>query len=136
MVSLLADEAVASGTPLGEDEKRVLASEVRRGDPVSEDLRQRAKKLIEQMLARERAASTEADPKSFANSMEWAGDLAYPNIIALTEEVITAGGLGRMPTLHGRAWLKDRAQLIGCAVLAVLFMMLAVLIGGLIFPRK
>jgi hypothetical protein len=136
MVSLLSYEADNSGTPFSEEEKEMLAGEARRGEPVPEDLRQRTKKLIEQILKRERAASSEANAKSFVNSVGWAGDRVYPNIVALTEEVITGGGFGGPPQLHGRAWIKDRSHLIGCALLAVLLMMLAILILGFILRWK
>jgi hypothetical protein len=56
-----------------EDEKKILASECSSEKAVPEELRQRAKKLIEQLLRKETSGAV-TDPKSFANSLEWAGD--------------------------------------------------------------
>jgi hypothetical protein len=136
MVSLLDQEAIASGTPLTEYEKIILASEYSTREPIPEELHQKAKQLIAQMLQRERGATTEESAKSFASSIEWADDQAYPNIVALVEEVITGGGFGRMPAPRGRRWLSDRAKLIGCAFLAVLFMFLIVAALAFFSSRK
>jgi hypothetical protein len=131
MVSLLSQEADISGTPLTETEKEILSSET---VPLSEESRQKASKLIGQILERDQAAANES-PKSFAACLEWL-DPEYPNIAALAEEVITSGGFGKLPRLHGQRWVKDRAQLIGCGLLVVLFMFLVVIVCGLIFGRK
>jgi hypothetical protein len=126
MVSLLSQEADGSGIPLTDIEKNILASEYSIREPVSKELQEKAKQLIAQIFQRERGASKEESRKSFSSSIEWAGDQSYPNIVAIAEEVITGGGFGPMPPLRGRTWLKDRAQLVGCAILAVLFMFLIV----------
>lgn len=133
MVTLLSEEADKQGTPLNEMEKEILASELGRAIP--EDLRMRSCKLIEKIIEREKSTDNN-DPKSFIASFEWASDNAYPQIVALTEEVITSGGLGHLPPLHGRSWIKDRTQLIGCGLLVVVFMLLIVGICGLVFERK
>jgi hypothetical protein len=130
MVLLLSEEAEESGAPLSEEEKEVLAREAAPREPLPEELRQRVRRLIEQILERERGAATEAGPKSFLNSLEWAGDQDYPNIVALTEEVILGGGFGELPPVHGRAWIKDKALLIGFALAAVFLMMVVVVIVG------
>jgi hypothetical protein len=127
MVSLLSQEAVRSGIPLTEAEERILVAEFVPGLPITEDFHERTKRLIGQILQRERETPLEERTKSFVSSIEWAGDQNYPNIVAIAEEVITGGGLGPMPPLRGRAWLKDRTKLIGCAFFAVLCLMLIIL---------
>ncbi len=137
MVSLLAKEAEIAGTPFGEAERKILLREAAPAEPVPEQLQQRAKKLIEQLLRKEQSSASSADPKSFDNSLEWAGDPGYPNIVALTEEVVCSGGsLKALPRLHGRRWLKDTTQLVGCAFSVVLLMLLIVVVIGLVFQRK
>jgi len=134
MVELLSQEADRHGTPLNDMEKKMLASESGRGVP--EDLRIRSHKLIEEILEREKSTDIKDDPKSFLASFEWASDNAHSQIVALTEEVITGGGFGHLPPLHGRRWIKDRAQLIGCGLLLVLIVMLIVATCGLILRKK
>jgi hypothetical protein len=136
MVVLLSQEADRHGTSLNQTEKKMLTSESGPGEPFPEDLRIRLHKLIEEIIEREKNTDAKNDPKSFLASLEWAGDNAYPQIVALTEEVIMGGGFRHLPPLHGRSWVKDRAQLIGCGFLLVLIMMLIVVICGLIFQRK
>jgi len=52
---------------------------------------------------------------------------------ALAEEVITSGGSGGLPQLHGARLIKDRAQLVGCAIaLVVALTAIAVAIGFLL----
>jgi|HubBroStandDraft_6_1064221.scaffolds.fasta_scaffold745816_1 hypothetical protein len=136
MVSLLSQEAVRSGIPLSEAEERILASEYVPSQPIDEDLHERTKRLIAQTLQRERETPAGEDTKSFRSSIGWAGDQNYPNIVAVAEEVITGGGLGRIPPLRGRAWLKDRTKLIGCAFVAVLVMFLVVAVVTFFFSRK
>jgi hypothetical protein len=132
MVSLLSEEADRSGTPLTDVEREVLSSET--ASP-TEDLRQKASKLIRQIFEREQATAPKENPKSFGACLEWV-EPDYPNIAALAEEVITSGGFGNVPPLHGRRWVKDRAQLIGCGVLVVLLMLLIVAVWSLISSRK
>jgi len=136
MVVLLSQEADRHGTPLKETEKKLLISESGRGESLPEDLRMRLHKLIVEILEREKTTDIRNDPKSFLTSFEWASDNAYSLIVALTEEVITGSGFGPLPPRHGREWIKDRAQLIGCGLLLVLIMMLIVVICGVIFQKK
>jgi len=96
----------------------------------------RLHKLIGEILEREKAKGIKNDPKSFLASFEWASNNACPEIVALTEEVVTGGGFGPLPPPHGRRWIKDRAQVIGCGLLLVLIMMVIVAICGLIFQKK
>ncbi len=136
MVSLLSEEAVLSGISLSEAEERILASEFAPRLPIAEDLHERTKRLIAQILQRERETPQEERTKSFVSSIEWAGDQNYPNIVAIAEEVITGRGLGPMPPLRGRAWLKDRTKLIACAFVAVLFIFLIVAAVTFFSSRK
>jgi hypothetical protein len=136
MVALLCKEAESAGTPFTEDEKQILASESSFEKPVPEELRQRAKKLIEELLSKEQTSGAVTDPKSFDNFLEWAGDPGYPNIVAITEEVVTSGSLKVQPQLHGRRRVKDRIQLLGCALSIVLLMFLIVGILTVVFHGK
>jgi hypothetical protein len=114
MIELLSKEAAHAGTPFNPDEKKILRSKASSGEAIPEELRRKSKTLIEQLLNREKAAETRSDPKSFNNSLGWAGESSYPNIVALTEEVVTSGTDD--VRLHGRRWVKDQIQLLGCAV--------------------
>jgi hypothetical protein len=137
MVSLLAKEAESTGTPFSEAERKILLREAAPTQSVPEELRQRTKKLIEQLLRKEQTSESSADPKNFGNSLEWAGEPGYPNIVALAEEVVCSGGsLKALPRLHGRRWLKDRTQLVVCAFSVVLLMFLIVVVAGLVFQHK
>jgi hypothetical protein len=132
MVSLLSEEADRCGTPLSDAEREILSSET---VSPSEELRQRVLKLIGQIFEREQGTASKEDPKSFGACLEWV-EPDYPNIAALAEEVITSGGFGTVPPLHGRRWVKDRTQLIGCGLLVVLFLFLVVAVWSLIANRK
>jgi hypothetical protein len=134
MVALLSKEAENAGTPFSADEKKILRSETS-GESVPEELRQKSRKLIEQLLKKEQTREADKDPKSFDSSLQWAGDREYPNIVALTEEVIMSGGFGVLP-LHGRRLAKDRMQLVGCALSVVLFMFLIVAAFSVFFQGK
>jgi hypothetical protein len=137
MVALLSKEAESAGTPFSEDDKKILASESRAEESVPEELRQKAKKLIEELLRKEQSSGAVTDPKSFDNSLEWAGQPGYPNIVALTEEVVASGGsLKTLPKLHGKRWANDRFQLLGCGLSIVLLMFLIVGILTVVFHRK
>ena len=129
MIELLSKEAESAGTPFDLTEKKILRSKASNKEPVPEELRRKSESLIEQLLKREQSAETISDPKSFNNSLGWAGESSYPNIVALTEEVVMSG-TGDL-RLHGRRWVKDQFQLLGCAVLVILFMIL--LVAGLSF---
>jgi hypothetical protein len=123
MVSLLSEQADRCGIPSSETV------------PPSQELRQKALKLIRQIFERERATPSEENPKSFGACLEWV-EPDYPNIAALAEEFITSSGFGKAPPLRGWRWVKERAQLIGCGVFVVLFMFLVVIVWSLISSRK
>jgi hypothetical protein len=140
MVELLAAEAANAGTPFSEAEKLALAS----GSSSShlgletlahEDFRQRDKKLIEQILERERRSATN-EPKSFGNSLEWAGDGSYPEIVALTESVVLEMRKKLPRAARYWLWIKDGLQLMGCGLLVVLGMLAAVIVAGFVFHWK
>jgi hypothetical protein len=129
MIELLSNEAEHSGTPFNADEKEILRSKASVGEPIPEELRRKFKTLIGQLLNREQAAKTSSEPKSFNNSLGWAGESSYPNIVVLTEEVVMSG-TGEL-RLRGWRRAKDQIQLLGCAVVVILVMLL--LVAGLSF---
>jgi hypothetical protein len=134
MMELLSKEGEDAGTPFDATERKILCSGASNKAPVPEELQRKSKTLIEQLLRREQTTETSKDPKSFNNSLEWAGESSYPNIVALTEEVVTSGtGVLR---LHGRGWAKDKIQLVGCALAVVLLMFLLVVSFSVIFHGK
>ena len=134
MMELLCKEGEDAGTPFDATERKILCSEASVRAPVPEELQRKSKTLIEQLLRREQTTETGNDPKSFTNSLEWAGDSSYPNIVALTEDVVTSGtGVLR---LHGRAWAKDKSQLVGCALAVVIIIFLLVVSFAVIFHWK
>jgi hypothetical protein len=129
MVALIAAEAERSGTPLNDAEKQMLLDHPE--TIVPEDFRTKTKKLIEQTF------NYEADPDnplSLGNSVEWAGDGAYPTIVALTEEVMLERG--EKTRLRGRRQIFDLIQLVGCAVVAVILMSLVVALLSGLFGHK
>jgi hypothetical protein len=130
MVELLANEAEITGTPLTAPEKEILSQE---DTPLPEGLRQKAKDLIRKIFE---AEDSDGDPKSFGNSMLWAGDRGYPNVVALAEEVSCDLSRTAYPHTHGWELVKDRAQLIGCAILVVLLMFAIVTVAGIVFHWK
>jgi hypothetical protein len=98
-----------------------------RWDPkniVPEDFRTKAKKLIEQTFDYE---TDPGNPVSLGNSVEWAGDGAYPAIVALTEEVMLERS-EKFPRLRGPRKIIDLVQLVGCGVVVVILMMLVVVL--------
>jgi hypothetical protein len=137
MVELLSAEAekAGTGTPLSLVDKEILARESSPSDLMPEDLRQKAKELIVRIFEAEPDA-VERDPKSFSDSFQWAGDSSYPNIVALAEEV--ARDISRTAFHPPRGWklVRDRMQLIGCAVLVVLLMFAIVIGAGFLFGWK
>jgi len=121
MVDLLSAEANVSGSSLNSEEKKILSTEC----SIRSDLQQKSKSLIREILLKEKKEHPRT-AKSFGDSLEWAGDSLYPNIVRLTEEVIIEGrASGIFPRLardHGWGRVKDKALLIGCGVLIVLTM--------------
>lgn len=136
MLRLLCEQAERAGTALSDEEKKILLAEKGHASPSSE-LRQKVDPLIKQLLQREATTQECKDPKSFGNTLEWAGDQANPNIVAFTEDVICGGwSPGGLPRLHRRAWLLDKAQLIGCGILIVVLMLLVVGAFAVFFGRR
>ena len=135
MVSLLSEEADRAGTPFSEGERKLLGEDAPE-HPLPEELRQRFTKLIGQLLEKEQEIGAEADPKSFGNSLEWAGDPAYPNVVALTEGLV----ISRRPpeSLRGRLRreMKDLMQVIGCGLTIVLLLAIVVVFRVWIFGRR
>jgi hypothetical protein len=129
MMALLSAEAEKAGTPFTAGEEKILRSERASGQSVPADLREKSRKIIERLLGEERAKSQTRTLKSFSASLEWAGDRAYPNAVALTEEVIMSGGFGALP-LHGKRLVWDRMSLLGCAFLVVLFIAFVIFVAG------
>ena len=133
MVELLFQEADKTGTPLTALDKAILAKESSRSDPMPEDLRDRAKKLITRIYDNKLKTKPEKDPKSFLISLQWASDDPnYQNIVALAEEVAHTS----FPPLHGWELIKNRLQLVGCAVLIVLAMFAVVIGAGILLRWK
>lgn len=134
MIELLSKEAEHAGTPFNADEKKVLRSEVSSGEPIPEELRRKSQTLIRQLLNRENAGESSDEPRSFNNSLGWAGDSSYPNIVALTEDVAMSG-TGDL-RLRGRRWVRDQIQLLGCAVAVIVLMLLLVVGLSFVFHWK
>ena len=139
MVTLLSHEAEIAGTPLSEADKKVLATEATPTTPVPRELRARATRLIEQIVEKETAqlGDAEGDPKSFGRSLEWAGDPDYPNIVALTEEVVLSRrARAGKPQSQGQARLKNQVRLLVYGLLLVFLTILIVEIVGAVFHLK
>jgi hypothetical protein len=86
IVDLLAAEAEFSGFTLSPDENNLLSTEC----PIPGDLREKSKNLIQRVLLKETREDSES-PISFGSSLMWAGDVFYPNVVRLTEEVVIEG---------------------------------------------
>jgi hypothetical protein len=130
MVDLLSREAERAGTPLTADEKKALLRDRSRRNPLPEVIRQKAVDLIGKIFATEDLNESVEDPKSFSSSMYWADGAGYSNILAVAEDVACDTGRTSYPQLHGWKLFKDRAQLIGCGLLAVLLMLVVVMVAG------
>jgi hypothetical protein len=139
VVTLLSKEAESGGAPLSQADMKILASEVTPDKPIPSELRARATKLIEQILDNEKAqlGDAEGDPKSFGRSLEWAGDPDYPNIVALTEEVVLSRrARAGQPQGQGQARLKSQARLLLYGLFLVFLVILIVVIRGAVFHFK
>jgi hypothetical protein len=135
MVELLAQEGEKAGTPLTDREKELLLQT--RSDSLyslsdSEELRQKAKALISRIFEAESPEEFDRGPRSFSDSMLWAGDAAHPNIVALAEEVCRDIRKMGYPPLRGWKWAKDHMQLVGCGCLVVLAMFVMITIAGIV----
>jgi hypothetical protein len=129
LVDLVADAGDKDGSPLTPLDREILATQ----EPVPEDLRRRVSQLIPGILEDEQFDESPWDPKSFTNSLQWAGDSHYSNIVAITEEVIS--GIERTK-LHGWKLAKDRILVIVCGLLVVFCMLAIVTAMGFLFGWK
>ena len=137
MVALVAAQAEKARAPLSDEERRMLLNEAipgnaMPGNAASEELDARVRKLIEQTFDAEIEPD---DPKNLGNSVQWAGDGQYPKIVALTEDIIRSRS-EKFTRLRGRRWVIDRIQLVGCGVVAVIFLMLFSALVGWLFGHK
>jgi hypothetical protein len=137
MVALVAAQAEKAGTPLSDEERRILLDDaipvdVMPANVSSEEFDARVRKLIEETFDGEVEPD---DPKNLGNSLQWAGDRQYPRIVALTEGVIRSRR-ERFARGKGRRWIVDRIQLVGCGVVAVILMMLFAALVGRLFEHK
>ena len=135
MLLLISSEAEAAGIPLSDDERKILTAEVVPERPVPENLRDRVKSLVSAIIQRERASTRGNSKIGFLDALEWV-EPDYPNIAALAEEVITGGGLGALPQSHGGRWVRDRAQLVGCALALVIGLAVVVLAISFLLGHK
>jgi hypothetical protein len=132
MVELISKRAIVEGHPLTQDEQRFLAAEKINRNPLLDDFQPRVKRLIELILDSEVDSH---DPKSLSNSLEWASDFGYSNVAAMIEEVCVSRA-ENFPKLHGRKWIADRVQLVGCGVLTVILLTLLVASIEYLFSGK
>jgi hypothetical protein len=135
MLLALSVEAEAAGLPLSKTEKKMLAAEATPERPLPDDLKERVKPLISTILQRERTADPGTNSIGFSDALEWV-EPDYPNVAALAEEIITSGGLGDFPHLHGGRLIKDRAQLVGCAIALVVALMAVGLTISFLFDHR
>lgn len=136
MLDLLSREAESAGTPLTAQEKEALLRDRSRWNPLPEELRRKTVDLIGKIFAAEDTDETVRDPKGFSSSMYWADGAGYPNILAVAEDVGRDTARTSSPQLHGWKLVKDRMQLIGCGLLAVLLMFVVVIVAGVVFHWK
>ena len=102
----LSVEAEAAGTPLSDTERKMLAAEAAPERPIPDDLKERVKPLISTIFQRERTAD--------------------PGTIQL---VLATPWSGWSP-------IKDRAQLVGCAIALVVALMAIAVAIGFLFGRR
>jgi len=118
MVNLLAAEANKAGCPLSDLDRKILCAENPDDEPIPEELRQRTKRLIARIFETEPWDDLEREPRDFGNSLEWASDSRCANMVTLAEEVACEIA-HPLPRLHGWGLVKDKVQLVGCAVLFI-----------------
>jgi len=121
LVNLLANDASKEGSPLSDLDRKILAEENPDNEPIPGELRARAKQLIARFFEAEPWDDLERDPKSFVSSLEWASDSTCSNIVMLAEETACEIS-GPLPRLRGWRLIKDRFQLVGCAVLFIVIL--------------
>ncbi|HTR27212.1 MAG TPA: hypothetical protein VMI10_24785 [Terriglobales bacterium] len=102
-------------------DRKILAEENPDNEPIPGELRARAKQLIARFFEAEPWDDLERDPKSFVSSLEWASDSTCSNIVMLAEETACEIS-GPLPRLRGWRLIKDRFQLVGCAVLFIVIL--------------
>lgn len=130
MVDLLAEEGEARQEVLTAEEQELLVG----CQPITDELARTAKFLIGAILKNETRESSD-DPKSLGNSMTWASDGAWSNVVELTYEV--ADSINPAATrLKGWPRVKDKLALIGCGLLVVVLMFVAVGIMAAVFRWK
>ncbi len=118
MVNLLQNEAIKAGCPLTDLDRKILRDENPDNEAIHQELRQRAKQLIARIFEAEPWDDFDRDPKGFGSSLEWASDSHCSNIVMLAEEVACEIAYP-LPRLHGWGLVKDKLQLVGCAVLFI-----------------
>jgi hypothetical protein len=106
--------------PLSEQERILLLEGATPPKIAEEESDQKFRKLIEQAFDYE---VNPDDPMSLSSTVQWAGADRYPKIVALAEEIIVLRGEKR-PQLRGRRQIIDLIQLVGCAVVSVILLML------------
>jgi hypothetical protein len=128
MVDSLATEGEVAGTPLTEEECRILAG----CGAMSDELSAKARLLVGRIF--DKQTEKDLDPRSFSNAMEWATDSDWPNIAEITARVATERNPDQR--LHGWPWIKDKTRLVGCGLAAVLLTFAIVIVMGLVFHWK
>jgi hypothetical protein len=118
MVFLVSEQAEKLGTPLSEEDRRLLLAGATPPKVAEEESDEKFRKLIEQIFD-----SEVDDPMNFSSAIQWAGADRYPKVVALAEEIITSRAEKR-PRLRGRRAIVDLVQLVGCAVVTVILLML------------
>lgn len=86
MIRLVSEQATLSGTPLSEFELALLASE---NPAVDEATERRLRGFVAGVIDNQRSSGRDRDPRSFVNAIEWAGDGAWPHVVAIAVAQIT-----------------------------------------------
>jgi hypothetical protein len=128
MIRRVRRHAESKGMQLTEDEERVLAGE---SMDVPESIRLRLKELVTQIIESERYDETSVnDPKSFINSIKWAGNREYPIVVQLAEEVFCENPGPGEPK---GSWLLDKSLLVIVGIAVVMMMLAVVLLLSFLF---
>ena len=133
MVDLVADAGEKAGSRLTPMDREILAWGMSLQEPIPDDLRRRVSQLIVGILENEQFDDSYWDPRSFSNSLLWAGDSHYSNIVAITEEVVSS-----INRTKPRGWklAKDKILVVACGLLVVLCMLAIVSGLGFLFGWK
>jgi hypothetical protein len=86
MIRFVSDQAISSGSPLTDEERRLLASE---NPDVDQSTEMRLRSLVSAVIASQKASGRDADPRSFTNAIEWVTDMEWPYVAALAVAEIT-----------------------------------------------